>query len=222
MPLKNSKPRFKPLANAATACLLLALILPTGPADAQVSATFLKNFHRYPASGLWSQESSGTRNGVSLGPPTKSTSCSGVTDPKAVAALQKLSKADALSCKTTVITDTERVAEYEQTCAVGGSRHVTRSKMTAVDDKTLTIETRDDVPGFIQSVTRSNVTYLGPCSAPANKPSAADCAEFASFAQESAAGEAQCAQVPAAYRAQCLSQVASSHKTMEAMQAQCK
>lgn len=191
-------------------------------AFAQSSTIVFKNFHRYPPSGLWEQQLSGTRDGVSLGAPITSTSCTGVADPKTIAAMQKLGEANAASCKTTVITDTERLAQYDRTCMVNGAPRIIHSTMKSIDDKKLTIDTRDESPGIPKTVMHSSVTYLGTCTAAASKPSAEECAEIASGTKDLQDGEATCAQAPAAYRAQCLSRISASRGMIEAMQARCR
>ena len=212
-----------PLMRAAVAGVMLVVgCSASGPASAQGSTVVFKNFHRYPLSGLWSQQLSGTRNGVSLGPPQTTTSCTGVADPKTIAAMQKLGETNTASCRTTVIADTERLAEYERTCMVSGTPRVTHSTMKAVDDKTMIIDTRDETPGFMKTVLHSEVTYLGTCTAAASKPPAAECAEMASQMHELDDGDAQCAQAPAATRAQCVSRISASRKMMETIMAQCK
>ena len=205
---------------ALTALLISGALV--GRAAADTGMVVFKNFHKYPTSGLWSQELSGTRNGVSMGPPVTSQSCTGVTDPKMVAQFQKLGDASSVSCRTSVISDSERLAEYEQTCPMGNVQRVMRSTMRMVDAKTMTIDTQDDVPGLARTVLHSNVSYLGTCTATAAKPSAAECAELASGTQESAAAEAQCAQLPSASRTQCMTQLAAGRKMLDALQAQCR
>ena len=208
-------------ASAAGGFLLVAAMAST-PAGAESSTVVFKNFHRYPASGLWSQELSGTRDGVSLGPPQTTQSCTGVADPKTLAAMQKLSETSMTTCKTNVITDTERLVEYERTCMVSGTPRVMHSTMRSVDDKTMTIDTRDDSPGLPRTIMHSKVSYLGTCTAAASKPSPAECAEMASGMKELAGGEAQCAQAPAASRAQCVAQIGASRQMAETILAQCK
>ena len=206
---------------AATVVALLAC-----PVHAQLAS--FKNFKHYPT-GQWQQELTGFRDGKSMGPPTTSTTCTSPLDQKASPAVMDLAKATGSTCSTKTVTDQERLAEFETVCKVGAGTQTLHVQMRAVDDRTIATETRSTLPGQPETLLKSKVTYLGACPAGAAaaqaKASAADCAEIAKMRKDADAGAAdpaQCAQVPAQYRAQCESQMAGSSKAIAALEAQCK
>lgn len=205
---------------AATIATLLAL-----PVHAQM-VTF-KNFKRYPA-GQWQQELVGYRDNKPLGPPVISTTCSNPLEAKVSPAIAEAMKAAGSTCTTKTLVDSEQLLEFENVCKLPSGVQTLHAQVRAVDDRTMSMDMRSTMPGQPESLMKSKVTYMGTCSASAaaaaNKPSAADCADMAKMRQdnEAAGGAAQCAQMPAPYRAQCEARMVTGTKMMAALEAQCK
>lgn len=193
-------------------------------AFAQNAPEPLKNFKKYP-NGEWLQESRRTDAAGSGAPPVTNKGCKSPADPKDILTASKVNNAFASFCNTVKITDTERVYEYEQTCKINGTdSQVMRITGRAVDDKTMTVDTRLTVKGMPDTVTHTKLTYNGAtCAAPARaKASAADCAQFAAMQAESSSGEDSCAGMQAEDRKLCETQVAAGRKAFAAVAERCK
>ncbi len=205
----------------AFACgVVLALPL----AAQQPGGVTFHHFKRYPT-GQWTEVLSGTRDGVSMGPPTTQTVCSGATDAATRDALMKMANSGASGCRTTVLTDTERVAAYDQVCPLGGSTQTMHITLNAVDDRTMTLDTRMTVPGQPVTVLHAVTTYGGPCTPQAeaaNRPSAEDCATLKESLADPEAASDLCAQVPAASRGACQARLAAGRAAANALAARCR
>lgn len=207
------------------AAVLLAAALPLA-SHAQQGAVMFKHFRPYP-SGQWLKELTGTRNGASMGPPQSMTSCASPLDPRAASAVMRMGNATATTCATRVLKDEETTAEYEATCPVGATQQVTHVVLRAIDDKTMSLETRTTVSGIGETVTKTKATYQGPCRTPDATAAApampkVDCGELAELRQNIAAGAAQCARLPAENRASCDARLAMGRRALAAQEGQCK
>lgn len=207
------------------AAVLLSAFLPLASHAQQAAVTF-KHFRTYPA-GQWLKELTGTRNGTSMGPPQSMTSCASPLDPRAASAVMRMGNATASICATRVLKDEETTAEYEQSCPVGATQQVTHVVLRAIDDKTMSMETRATVSGIGETVTRTKATYQGPCRAPETTAAApampkVDCGDLAELRQNIAAGAAQCAQLPPENRAQCDARLTMGRRALASQEGQCK
>ena len=208
------------------ACLLAVVPLPSAVFAQQGAVTF-KNFHRYP-NGQWQQQGQGSFNGGPMSPMETSTTCSGPLSAAQADAIKQLGNSLASQCTWRVITDTESLAESEQTCALPGGTQVNHMTMHAVDDKTIREETRMSLNGRLMSETRVTTRYQGTCTPSAAavpampKPSAEDCKQIAEMKQQSAEGAKVCAQLPAANRASCEAAMLAGAKQVEALSAACR
>lgn len=210
------------------AALLIAAALPLDPAHAQHGALVFKHFRTYP-SGQWLKELTGTRNNVSMGPPQSMTSCASPLDARAASAATRTGNAAASNCTMKVLKDEETTLEFEQVCPMGSTQQVMHVNVRAIDDKTMTMETRMNLAGMGETVTKIKSTYQGPCKTPdatAAAPMPAgpkvDCAELAELRQNIQAGVAQCAQLPAANRAQCDARLDMGRRALASQDGQCK
>lgn len=203
---------------AAAICALLSV-----PGQAQM--TTLKNFKRYPTSGQWQQELVGYRGGKALGPPITSTTCASPFDPKTSPALAQAVKESAPACTTKVLTDQEQLGEFETVCKMGSRTQTLHSQLRPIDDRTISMEMRSTIPGVEETLMKSKVTYLGPCTAAeavaAKKPKPEDCAAIAKMRSD-AEGGMQCGALPPNSRAQCEAQMASGMKMIATLEQQCK
>lgn len=202
---------------AVTVAALLSV-----PGHAQL-VTF-KNFRHYPA-GQWQQELVGYRSGKALGPPITSTTCSSPFDPKTLPALAQAAKESTPACTTKILTDQEQLGEFETVCKMGSRIQTLHSRMRTIDDRTISMEMRSTIPGIDETLMKSKVTYLGPCTTAeavaAEKPKPEDCAAIAKMRSD-AEGGIQCRALPPNSRAQCEAQMASGIKMIATLEQQCK
>lgn len=208
--------------------LAVALFTLAGAAAAQQGVTSFKHFHRYP-NGQWQQQGQGFRNGVPMGPVITDTTCSAPLSAAGVAAIKSLGNATAPQCTTRVLTDTEQLAESEQTCAMPGGTQVNRLTMHAVDDKTIRTEVRMSLNGQPMSEMRTTNRYQGTCTPePVGamptmpKPSAEDCKEIAEMKQQAAESAKACAAASASERAGCEAVMQRMTKQVEQVSASCR
>lgn len=212
--------RFPTVVCRTVALCAVTVLWPLAHAQTMV----FKNFKHYPASGQWQQELVGYRDNKALGPPVTTTTCSSPLDAKTASGLGAAMKGVAQMCTTTVLVDQERLAEAETVCKVGAGVQTLHTQLRAMDDKTIISETRSTMAGYAGTVMKNKVTYLGACPAEAAaaqiRQKAGDCAELARMRQdnEAAGGVAQCAQLPAQYRAQC----EAGPKMLATLEQQCK
>lgn len=208
--------------------VLAVVLLPLAGAAAQQGATSFKHFHQYPT-GQWQQQGQAYRNGAPFGQPISSTNCTGPMSPANAAAIKSLGNSAAVQCTTRVINDTERLAESEQTCDMGGGTQVNHMTMHAVDDKTIAIDVHATLGGREITDVRSTVRYQGSCvptpvsAMPAiPKPSAEDCAQIAEIKQQAAESAKSCAAAPASERAGCEAVMQRMTKQVEMLAASCR
>lgn len=194
----------------ALCCLVFASpSLFTGTAVAQRGAVTFKNFHQYPT-GQWQQQAQTYRNGAPFGALISNTTCSGPGTPAQAEAIKQMANTAVSQCTMRVVTDTDRLAESEQICPIGGGTQIHHVTMRAVDDKSRTNEVRMTINGREMSVLRSTLHYQGTCTpAPVGampampKPSAEECKEMADMKQKAADGPKTCAELPTANRSSC-------------------
>lgn len=210
---------------ACTVLLLLAL-----PVAAQQGAAVFHHFHRYPT-GQYTTRLEGKTSGLPPSAPTIETTCTAPPSPaQTAAAIHMANTAGAMqACTVRILHDEERLAEDEQTCKRGPSSHIIHNTMTAVDDRTFTIDTLSTL-GTIQMSAHSTVHYDGPCSpaqlaeasrAAPPKPSPEECAELAASKKEMANSAKSCGDVPAEYRATCLKNLQGGSAMVDQMLAAC-
>lgn len=216
MPTKTSR-------SAACSAALTVFTVFALAAAAQQGVTTFKHFHQYPT-GQWQQTGQGYRNGAPIGQPISSTNCTGPVSAATLAAIKDMGNSAAMQCTTRVLTDTERLVESEQTCAMPGKIQVNRLTMHAVDDKTIATEMHATLGGREIVDMRITVRYQGTCTPEpvGAKPSAEDCAQIAEMKQQAKDGTATCSQVPAAQRAGCEAAVQRGVKQVEQLAAMCR
>lgn len=211
--------------------VLAVVLLPLARAAAQQGATSFKHFHQYPT-GQWQQQGQAYRNGAPFGQPISSTNCTGPMSPANAAAIKSLGNSAAVQCTTRVLTDTERLAESEQTCDMGGGTQVNHMTMHAVDDKTVATEIHVSINGHEVSESRLTNRYLGTCQ-PGNvgtignmpqmpKPSAEGCKQIAEMKQQAAESAKSCAAASASERAGCEAVMQRMTKQVETLAASCR
>ncbi len=210
---------------ACSLLLLLAL-----PVAAQQGAAVFHHFRRYPT-GQYTTKLEGKMSGLPPSAPTTETTCTAPPNPAQVAAAIHLANtAGAMQdCTVRILHDEERLAEDEQTCKRGSSAQIIHNTMTALDDRTFTIDTLSKL-GTTEMSAHSTVHYDGPCSAAQlaeasratpPKPSPEECAELAASKKEMANSAKSCEDVPAEYRTTCLKNVQSSSAVVDQMLAAC-